>query len=179
MNYFKIINGSNILNSIMFIILGLLLMFAPNFILGTLNMLLCIFFILIGISQIINHFSFESMFFRYSNLTTGIICIVLGILCLNAGQIFETVLRFFIAIWMVVTSIKRINLSVLLFKNKLFGHFALVLISAILMLLFGIYIIFTPNVVIVTLGILILIYSVLDLLDSILFMINFKNIFNI
>lgn len=178
MNYFKLINGSNILNSIIFIILGLIFVFAPTFILGTLNLILCSLFILIGISQIISHFSFNSSLFKYSNLITGIICITLGILCLNAGQIFETLLRILIAVWMIVSSIKRLNLSIILFKNNIKGHGLLVLFSAIFMLICGIYIIFTPNVLLITLGIVILIYSILDLVDSILFMVNFNKIFD-
>lgn len=178
MSYFKIINGSNILNSILFIILGLFLIISPNIILNTINIIFSIFFMLAGIIEISNFFTLKDFGFKYTHLIAGIGCILLSIVCINMSQILETVLRIVIAIWMLYTGIKRLNFSILLFKTNLYGQFFVLLLSTILMFVLGIYILITPNFLTVTLGVIILVYSVVDLIDSILFMINYKKIFD-
>lgn len=46
------------------------------------------------------------------------------------------------------------------------------LVIAILMMICGIYIIFTPDIIIATMGIIIFVYSVMDIIEGIAFIVN-------
>ena len=46
------------------------------------------------------------------------------------------------------------------------------LIVAVLMMICGIYIMFTPDIIIATLGLIILAYSIMDIIEGIAFIVN-------
>lgn len=166
----------SLLTSIIFAILGIVLIVNPQ---GTLKVVAYVFgaiFMLIGIYKIISYFVAKGKydFFNY-DLAFGIIAIIIGLATIVYMKQIGTVLRVIIGIWIIYSAIIRINLSA---KLKMVDSrmWASCLILAILMLIAGLYILFTPNTILVTIGIVILIYSILDIMESIIFLVNIKNI---
>ena len=72
---------------------------------------------------------------------------------------------------MAMICLSRFGLSL---KLKVFESSSWVpmLIIAILMMICGIYIIFTPGIIIATLGLIILVYSIMDIIEGIAFIVN-------
>lgn len=169
-NYFKIISTSNILNSIIFILIGIFLIICPNFILNIFNLLLAGFFIIYGILEIINFIAFKDFNLGYTNLAIGVISIILAILSFNAGQILETFIRIILSVWIIFSGLRRLGFALILYKARISKSWGLALLFSIFIIICGIYILFTPNALVITLGMIILIYSILDLFESILFM---------
>lgn len=80
-----------------------------------------------------------------------------------------------VEIWIIYSSIIRINLSLKL-KNIDSKIWIYSLIIALIMLICGIFTICNSSAIIVTIGIIILVYSILDIIESIIFLNNVKKI---
>jgi len=167
---------SSLLTSIIFAILGLVLITNPEGAVKTVAYTLGTIFILIGIYKIISYIRNKDKydFFNF-DLTFGIIAIIIGLITIVYIKQIGTIFRIIIGIWIIHSAIMRMNLAsnFKTIDSRLWGSsFTL----AVLMLICGLYILFTANAILVTIGIIILVYSILDILESIIFLVNIKNI---
>ena len=166
----------SILESIIFAILGIILVCRPE---GTIKMITWILgtiFIVIGISKIITYFKSKGKndFFNY-DLVYGLMAIVIGIIAMVYMNIIGTIFRIIIGVWIIYTSFVRINSSI---QIKRLGSKVWVygLILAILMFICGLYVIVNSGAIVVTIGTIMIIYSVIDIIENIIFMKNIKEI---
>jgi len=165
---------SSLLTSIIFAILGLVLITNPEGTVKTVAYTLGTIFILIGIYKIISYIRNKDKydFFNF-DLTFGIIAIIIGLITIVYIKQIGTIFRIIIGVWIVYSAIMRMNLAsnFKAIDSRLWGSsFTL----AILMLICGLYILFTANAILVTIGIIILVYSILDILESIILLVNIK-----
>lgn len=167
---------SSLITSIIFAILGVVLIINPQETVRVVSYVLGIIFILVGIYKIISYFMAKGKydFFNY-DLAFGIIAVIIGLSTIVYMKQIGTVLRVIMGIWIIYSAIIRINLSAKL-RMVDSGMWAYCLILALIMLVAGIYILFTPSTILVTIGIIVLIYSILDIMESIIFLANIKNI---
>lgn len=170
-------NGwSSLLTSLIFAILGIILIVNPDGTIKTVAYTLGTIFIIIGISKIINYIRNKGKydFFNF-DMSFGIIAIIIGLITIMYIEQIGTIFRIIISIWIIHNAIMRINIAFNL-KNLDSRMWISSLILAILMFVCGVYILFTANVILVTIGVIILVYSVLDITESIIFLLNIKNI---
>ena len=166
----------SMLESILFAILGIILVCRPE---GTVKMITGIIgtiFIVIGFLKIINYFSSNGIndFFNY-DLIYGLTSIVIGFVAMFYLNIIASIFRIIIGIWIVYTSFVRINASIQI-KRVGSGAWIYSLILALIMFSCGLYVIINSNAIIVSIGIIMIVYAVIDIIENIIFMKNVNEI---
>lgn len=163
---------NSLVSSIIFAILGIILIMKPEGTIKVVSYILGIMFILVGIYKIVSYFVGKGKYdlFNY-DIAYGIIAVILGIVTIVYSSTIGAIFRILIGIWIIYSGILRTNLS---FKLKAIDSKAWIysLIIALFMIACGLYILFTANAIIVTIGIIILVYSILDIVESIFFIRN-------
>lgn len=162
---------TSIITSIILGVLGLVMFLYAE---ATIKVIACILgaiLIITGIIKIIGYFTEKGSYdlFNYQ-LVYGIISILFGLVMITT-ETLGNFLGIVLGIWIIYSSLMRFGLSL---KLKAFESSSWVpmLIIAILMMICGIYIIFTPGIIIATLGLIILVYSIMDIIEGIAFIVN-------
>lgn len=170
--FLKKTGWSSLLSSVVFAILGIILIVNPEGTVKLISSILGAMFIIVGLYKLVTYFANkEDSNFYDLNLAYGIIAVILGIVTIVYSREIGSIFRILIGIWIIYSAITRMNLSV---RLKAIDSKAWVysLIIALAMFICGLYIIFTANAIIVTIGTIILIYSILDIIESVLFLNN-------
>ena len=172
----------SILASIIFLILGLILINHPEGTIKVVSYILGGLLMVFGGFRISTYMSTRENFAYYDfNLTLGTLCFLAGLVIIVFGTAIASFFGIIIGIWISLTAINRINFAFKLKDSKI-KYWYVSLIIALLVLSAGLYIVFSPDIVLITLGAtvgsLLIAYSVLDIIQSIIFIINTKKIFN-
>lgn len=181
MEYVKIIlkkeGWSSLVTSIIFAILGILLINNPEGTAVVISYILGLTFGIIGLYKIITYIKEKGKcdFYNY-DMVFGIGTIILGILTIVYRTQIETLLRILIGIWIIYSAMIRISLSLKLKSLDTGKVWVYSILVAVLMLICGVYAMFTSNAIIITVGLIILIYSILDIVESIIFLVNLKKL---
>ena len=165
----------SLISSIVFLLLGIILINHSDDTIRFVSYILGGLFIVFGIARMMSYFSSPKDEFVYYdfNLTIGSLCTIVGLVILVFGNAIATVLGFIIGIWIVLSAINKINISFKL-KDQGVKYWYITLAVAILILIAGLYIVFSPDLIIVTLGTILIIYSIMDIIQDVIFMINMK-----
>ena len=165
----------SILSSVAFLLLGIILVNHPDNTIKFVSYILGSLFIVFGLARIKSYFSSPKEDFLYYdyNLTIGSLCTIIGLVILVFGNALASIIGFIFGIWIVLSAINKINLSFKIKKAGVKYWYVSVLIS-LLVLIAGLYIVFSPELILVTLGTILIIYSVMDIIEDIIFMINMK-----
>ncbi len=175
--FLKKTGWTSVITSIVFAIIGIILITNPESIIKIVAYILGGIFIAVGIVKIINYFSSKGSSDLYNyNLVYGLIAIVLGIITMIYSNTIGTMFRIMIGIWIIYSGLMRLGLALKLRRGQISSWIA-VLVLAICMLVFGMYIVFNTNAVMVTIGIVILAYAISDLIESFIFVRNIDKIF--
>lgn len=163
---------TSLVTSIIFAILGIILIANPEGTIKFIAIILGVIFGLVGLYKIVNYIENKGKYDFYNNdIAYGVIAIVLGIVTICYSTQIGAIFRIIIGLWIVYSAILRINLSIKL-KTIDSNVWIYSLIIALIMAFCGIFIICNSGAVIVTLGIVVVIYSVLDAIESIMFLNN-------
>lgn len=161
----------SILESIIFAILGIILVCRPEGTVKIITWILGTIFIVIGISKIITYFKSKGIndFFNY-DLVYGLMAIVIGIIAMVYMSIIGTIFRIIIGVWIIYTSFVRINsaIQIKILGSKVAWMYGLIL--AIAMFFCGLYVIVNSGAIVVTIGTIMIIYSVIDIIENVIFM---------
>lgn len=176
-NFIKKSGWTGIITSIIFAILGIVLIVNPNGVLKFVSVILATIFIVFGIVKIMQYFTAKGNYNFYNyDFIYGIISIIVGIVTLCFLGTIETILRIIIGLWIIYSGIIRLDFSFKL-KSMELKSWIPVIVLAILMMICGIVVIATKGALVSTIGIFILIYSIMDLIESIIFMKNVNDLF--
>ena len=163
---------TSLVTSIIFAILGIILIANPEGTIKFIAIILGVIFGLVGLYKIVNYIENKGKYDFYNNdIAYGVIAIVLGSVTICYSTQIGAIFRIIIGLWIVYSAILRINLSIKL-KTIDSNVWIYSLIIALIMAFCGIFIICNSGAVIVTLGIVVVIYSVLDAIESIMFLNN-------
>ena len=173
--YFSKINNMNILSSIIFIIISLVLIFNPEGTLKIISYLVGALFIVMGFVKIFNYFKDkknENTYFK-DDLVYGIVYILVGIFALVATGFLASMFRIIVALWIIYAGVLRLIYT---FRFKVYGDnmWVLNLVLSIIILACGVFILFNNGILIATMGVIMLCYSILDLIESCIFSQNIK-----
>ena len=110
MEYFvKIIKKTGVqslISSIIFAILGIILIIAPETTVKVISYMLGIMFMLVGIYKIISYFSNKGNYDFYNyDMAFGIIAVILGIITIAYSREIGTIFRILIGLWIIYSSI--------------------------------------------------------------------------
>ena len=173
---FKRTGWTSLLTSLVFAILGILLIVNPEGSTKAVSLIVGILFIIVGLYNLVDYSLTRGKYNFYNyDIAYGIIAIILGIITIVYKSQIETIFRVLIGIWIVYTVIIRLSLS---FKLRVVESATWIcsLLISIVMIACGLYTIFVSNVIVVTIGIVILIYSILDIVEDIIFLANIKKL---
>ena len=174
--FLKKAGWTSVITSIIFGIIGLIMIYNPDTTMQFISTILGIFFIVIGVIKVINYFISKgnSTFFT-NDIAWGLIAVIIGLVTIVYSSTIESIFRIMIGIWIIYSGFTRFTLSFRL-KGVNDKVWALVLVLAVLMVIGGLYVTFYPGALILTLGVIILIYAIMDLIESFIFMKNMKDI---
>ena len=174
--FLKKAGWTSVITSLIFAVIGLVMIYNPQTTMQFISTVLGIFFIVIGIVKIINYFvSRENSTLFTNDIAWGLIAIIIGLVTMVYSSTIENIFRIMIGIWIIYSAFTRFTLSFRL-KGVNDKVWAFVLVLAVLMVIGGLYVTFYPGALIFTLGVIILIYAIMDLIESFIFMKNMKDI---
>ena len=174
---FKKSRWVSIIESLIFALLGIILICKPEGTLKFITFILGTIFILTGIYKIINYFVSKGRYNFYDyDLAYGLVACIIGIITIFFSSTIGSIFRIIIGLWIIYSSFIRMNLSTKL-KTLNTTIWICSLLLSIIMFLCGLYITVNSGAIIVTIGIMMIIYSVIDIIEDIIFMKNIKDIF--
>lgn len=166
----------SILESLIFAVLGIILVCKPNGIMNVISYIIGTIFIMVGVVKIINYFqtNTKSDLFNYE-LLYGIMSAIIGIVMIVHADILSTILGIIIGMWIVYSSIIRAT-SALKLKAVSGNVWIYSLVLAVIMFIGGLYVIFDVGMLVQTIGIIMIIYAIIDIIENVIFINNVKKI---
>lgn len=170
--YLKKDAWESILAAIVFLLIGILVVNNPETVVLTVSYVIGGIFALVGILKVISYFVEKGNedFFNY-DLVFGIIALITGIIFITQASLLNTLFRVMIAIWLIYSGLIR-GTTALKLKKYDVSSWWFILITAILMVIAGIYVISYSGIVVASLGILMIAYAIIDLINGIIFVID-------
>ncbi len=177
LNFSKILLGSIILNAL-FLIFGIIIYLNPVITLELTGIILGIYMIIFGIFAIYEFIVRDNNPLFALNILWGILAILTGLLVIiNPFEIIK-ILTFALGIYLIIISVSKIIDSL---KLKKYGYdgWSLMLVIAIILLVFGIFIMINPMAsmdLVEATGIFIILASILEICNSIMLYTKAKDI---
>lgn len=166
----------SILESVVFIILGLILISNPEGAIKFVSYILGAIFIIVGLCKIINYYNAKGKndFYNY-DIVYGIMAIIIGIITICYSGAIASLLRIIIGVWIIYTALVRFNSSIKIrdISGNVWKYSAGI---AIVMFICGLITLLNSGAITATIGTVMIIYSVMDIIESVIFMKNVKEI---
>ena len=158
-----------VVESLATIVIGILLIAWPEAVIKAIAYIAGGFFVVKGAYQIINYFIVKGHndFFN-NNLLAGVISVLVGITALAMGEQIATVFRVVIGIWMIYESLVRMNTAIK-FHSAGITSWRYILIVALLMLVFGVFVTFYTGAVVTLIGWMMILVGVIGIVGDIVF----------
>lgn len=177
LNFSKILLGSIILN-VLFLIFGIIIYLNPVITLELTGIILGIYMIIFGIFAIYEFIVRDNNPLFALNILWGILSILTGLLVIiNPFEIIK-ILTFALGIYLIIISVSKIIDSLNL-KKYGYDGWSLMLVIAIILLVFGIFIMINPMAsmdLVEATGIFIILASILEICNSIMLYTKAKDI---
>ncbi|MEG1986999.1 MAG: DUF308 domain-containing protein [Bacilli bacterium] len=170
----------SVVSSILFIIVGILLMIEPAAVITAISMIVGIAIIIAGIFAFLKYFRNTDVrdIFKF-DLIYGVICVLAGSLLIVNPKAVASILPLVLGIWMIINSIIKMQYAFSLKEYKSDGWIA-TLIIAVITLGLGILFIFNPfkgaTLLMQIIGGVITLYAVMDIVNSYILKKNVKNV---
>lgn len=178
----EIMTGSNpkrmawsaTVESIITIILGVLLVVWPNTIVKIIAYLVGGFLLIKGGYQIASFMmKKEQKTGMNSELITGIITFLIGIVIFAVGEEISHVFRVLVGIWIIYEGLIRLNNAIKL-RSAGAVNWSAVMVIAVIMLIFGTFITFFDGAMVFLIGWVLIIMGLIGLFSDVMFMQNTK-----
>ena len=164
-NHSKKYRKRSLVYSIILLVLGIFLTFNSSGVLNTIFNILGILVVLFGIYRFFTYYRLKSQLKIDDSgiLMSAVMSVVFGVLIILLSNILTSTIQIITGIWLLFVGISRLgetDLTNLKERNNL-----ILMIGSVIIILLGLYTIFSENVVFVVLGIILIIYSVLDIIN--------------
>ena len=165
--FLKRTNWTDIVISILFVILGALLIIKPSEMMSVISIFLGMVLFIIGFLKLVDYFTSKDK--EDYLLTFALISAVLGVIVLCCSDVITGIFRAALGIWIIVSGIRNFQTS-LVWKEVKSGLWTITVLCALLMIIAGIVILVSSTLAIRIVGITIIIYAVLDIIARSIFM---------
>ena len=153
--------SKNLLNPIIYLVLGLLLMFRSNKVVELLFYVLGIIVIIYGIKSFVLYYqNKEIVQYKNINLTIAVVSIIIGVLLIVLSGVLETSIRYVLGFFFIFMGVSRLLTSISFNNYKNFST-----VSNIILIALGIYSIFFSNAVLVIIGVILVINAIILFID--------------
>ena len=166
-SFLKRSSWTDIVISIIFVLLGALLVAKPEETISAISILLGVLFIAMGVLKLVEYYTSDER--EDYLLSIALITVVLGGIILFASNTLLSLFRIILGFWIIMTGVMDLQ-TILQWKQFKCPYWTLSFIFSILMMLSGFIILINQNIVTTTMGTLIVIYAILDIIDRIIFM---------
>ena len=167
----------SIIESIIFIILGIILITKADVAVNIISKVLGIMFIIYGAVKVVQGIQLQKNNYEAYNyeLVFGIMFVIIGIVTMYYGSAIETILRIIIGIWIIYSSLIKFTLTLKMrqLELRVWGYSFLL---SLVMFICGLFIILNSGALIATIGVLMIIYSVIDIIDDIICIKNINDL---
>lgn len=174
--FFKKTGIVSIVTSIVFAVLGLILMYNPSQVLTVICYILGAIFIIVGGFKVLAYFMAKGKYNIYNiDFAFGLIAVVAGIVVIFASETIINIFAIIIGLWIIYSGLVRVGLALKLKKVKSEFWIAAAIIAA-MMIICGLYIVVDASVVATAIGLIMLVYGILDLVQSVIYLKTVKEI---
>lgn len=170
--FLKRSNWTDILISIVFVLLGILLVVKPNETIAAISTLLGILFITIGVLKLIQYFTSDTK--DDYLLTIALISVVFGVIVMFGSIAILSLFRIILGLWIIAAGIMDLQ-TTLIWKEVKSPYWTLTLVLSMLMIIAGIVLLINAEILYTTIGIITIVYATLDIIDRIIFMKKIEN----
>lgn len=147
----------SLLNPIIYLVLGLLLMFKSNEVVELLFYILGIIIIIYGIKSFVVYYQNKDVVqYKNINLTIAIASVIIGVLLIILSGVLEASIRYVLGFFFIFMGVSRILTSISFNNYKNFST-----LSNIILIALGIYSIFFSNAVLVIIGVILVINAII------------------
>ena len=147
----------SLLNPIIYLVLGLLLMFRSNEVVELLFYVWGIIIIIYGIKSFVLYYQNKDVVqYKNINLTIAIASVIIGVLLIVLSGVLEASIRYVLGFFFIFMGVSRILTSVSFNNYKNFST-----LSNIILIALGIYSIFFSNAVLVIIGAILVINAII------------------
>ena len=165
--FLKRTNWTDIVISILFVILGALLTIRPIEMMSVISILLGMVLFIMGFLKLVDYFTSKDK--EDYLLTFALIAEVFGVIVLSCSDVITGIFRVILGIWIIVSGIRNFQTS-LVWKEVKSGLWTITVLCALLMIIAGIVVLVSSTLAIRIVGITIVIYAVLDIIARSIFM---------
>lgn len=154
------------INSLILLILGIFLTFNSDGLLTLIFGLIGTVVILFGGYQFFSYHKMKQQLHieNTSTLISAIGSISIGLLIILLSSFLTSAIQIVTGIWLFFMGLCKLNAS-MAWKEVNQRNFIVSLIGAVILILLGIYTIFTQNVVFIFIGIVLIVYAIIDLIN--------------
>lgn len=164
--FLKRTNWTDIVISILFVILGVLLIIKPSEMVSVISILLGMVLFIMGFLKLVDYFTSKDK--EDYLLTFALVAAVLGVIVLCCADVISGIFRILLGIWIIVSGIRIFQTS-LVWKEVKSGLWTTTVICALFMIIAGIVVLVSTTLAIRIVGIAILIYAILDIVARMIF----------
>ena len=169
----------SLITSIIFILIGILLLFYTKIALETIAYVIAAILILNGVFNVIDDYKQFKIFYFFDGFTSGLLSIILGIIMIANPNYITLLIPISVGLWFIISSTFKLRMALAL-KDANSGNWITTYILALLTIIVGLCLIFNPEIGALSLtkviGSLSIIYSVCDIIGAIIFKKNIKYI---
>lgn len=157
---------SSIFTSILFLVLGILLVINPGEMVRFITYIIGVIFCIFGSIKLFSYYKFKN---EVSNiqLTLGITAIIIGIIIMFCNGVIEFVIRLVMGGYILASGINKliVALNSKNYNDKWIG----LLVVSLLFIICGLYIILRSNIILSTIGVVLIIYSSIDIISYLMY----------
>lgn len=166
----------SIAESLVFAILGIILIWQKDAIMSMIAYILGVVFIILGIIKVINYVQTKSKSDLYNyELVYGIMAVIIGIVIMVYSSTISKIFGIIIGMWIVYSSVVRAS-SALKLKQIKSNIWIYSLVIAVIMLICGLVVIFNTGAIPATIGAIMITYAILDIIENVIFINNVKKL---
>lgn len=166
----------SIAESLVFAILGIILIWQKDAIMSMIAYILGAVFILLGIIKVVNYLQAKSKSDLYNyELVYGIMAVIIGIVIMVYSSTISKIFGIIIGMWIVYSSVVRAS-SALKLKQIKSNIWIYSLVIAAIMLICGLVVIFNTGAIPATIGAIMITYAILDIIENVIFINNVKKL---
>lgn len=170
--FLKRSNWTDIVISLLFAFLGILLIAKPVEMVSVISILLGTVLFMMGVLKLVDYFTSKDR--EDYLLTIALIAVILGVIVLFCADVITGIFRILLGIWIIAAGIKNFQ-TTLVWKDTKSGLWTVTLVCSMLMIIAGIVVLVSNTLVMQIVGVVILIYAILDIISRMIFIKKVKN----
>lgn len=165
----------SIVESIIFAVLGIILVWKPDTIMSIIAYIIGAIFVAVGVIKIINYVQEQGKNDLYNyELIYGIMAAVIGLVVIIYKSEISHIFGVIIGMWIIYSSVVRFS-SALKLKSSSSNIWLYAVVIAVIMFICGLYVALSSGAIIITvIGAIMITYAVLDIAENIILINNLK-----